>query len=175
MSPTCDEDDPVSGSCAPDKGTNRLYTISAYTGAPVFDRESSVDPDGDDDGDGVPNGSEDDDGDGTPNGSDDDDDGDGVPDSNDPDSVDDRDVELSQGGIAPEVVWLFPSPEDPQTCVGAECRPDPVCLVGLENCGVGINLESRPHLLAPDRRELMDRPGRASGRAPAGARNEVTA
>ena len=151
------------------RASNRLYTISAFTGAPVFDQESSVDPDGDDDGDGVPNGSEDDDGDGTPNGSDDDDDGDGVPDSNDPDSVEDRDVELSQGGIAPEVVWLFPSPDDPQTCVGADCRPDPVCLVGLETCGVGINLESRPHLLAPDRRELKDRPGRASGRAPSGA------
>ena len=58
-----------------------------------------------------------------------------------PDSADDRDRELAQGGIAPEVVWLFPSPEDPLTCVGAECRPDPVCLVGLENCGVGINLD----------------------------------
>jgi type IV pilus assembly protein PilY1 len=92
---------PSSNSCSPAPGTNRLYTISAYTGAPVFDRESPEDP---------------------------------------PDSVDDRDSELAQTGIAPEVVWLFPSPENPQTCVGAECRPEPVCLVGLENCGVGINL-----------------------------------
>jgi type IV pilus assembly protein PilY1 len=92
---------PASNSCSPAPGTNRLYTISAYTGAPVFDRESPEDP---------------------------------------PDSVDDRDSELAQSGIAPEVVWLFPSPENPQTCVGAECRPDPVCLVGLENCGVGVNL-----------------------------------
>jgi hypothetical protein len=38
------------------------------------------------------------------------------------------------------VVWLFPSPEDPVNCVGAECRPPPQCLVGLENCGVGVNL-----------------------------------
>jgi type IV pilus assembly protein PilY1 len=90
-----------STSCSPGVGTNRLYTISAFTGAPVFDRESPEDP---------------------------------------PDSTDDRETELAQGGIAPEVVWLFPSPENPQTCVGAECRPDPVCLVGLENCGVGINL-----------------------------------
>jgi type IV pilus assembly protein PilY1 len=138
--PNLDADDPVAGACAPDKGINRLYTISAFTGAPVFDQDSAVDPDADDDGDGVPNGSEDADGDGIPNNSDDDDDGDGVPDRNDPDSVEDRDAELAQGGIAPEVVWLFPSPDNPQTCVGAECRPDPVCLVGLENCGVGVNL-----------------------------------
>ncbi len=91
----------ISASCAPGVGTNRLYTISAYTGAPVFDRENPTDP---------------------------------------PDSVDDRDTELAQGGIAPEVVWLFPSPDNPTTCVGEECRPDPVCLVGLENCGVGVNL-----------------------------------
>ena len=106
----------------------------------MFDLESAVDPDGDDDGDGIPNGAEDNDGDGVPNSSDPDDDGDGVPDGEDPDSAEDRDSELSQSGIAPEVVWLFPSPDDPVNCVGAECRPDPVCLVGLENCGVGINL-----------------------------------
>ncbi len=92
---------PASNSCSPGVGTNRLYSISAYTGAPVFDRENPEDP---------------------------------------PDSVDDRETELAQGGIAPEVVWLFPSPDDPVNCVGAECRPDPVCLVGLENCGVGVNL-----------------------------------
>jgi type IV pilus assembly protein PilY1 len=99
--PNLDADDPVDGACAPNKGINRLYTISAYTGAPAYDREGATDPD----------------------------------------SVDDRESELAQGGIAPEVVWLFPSPDNPQTCVGAECRPDPVCLVGLENCGVGINLD----------------------------------
>ncbi len=91
----------VSTSCSPGVGTNRLYTVSAYTGAPVLDRESPEDP---------------------------------------PDSAEDRDVELRQGGIAPEVVWLFPSPDNPESCVGAECRPPPQCLVGLENCGVGINL-----------------------------------
>ncbi len=91
----------VSASCAPDVGVNRLYSVSAFTGAPVYDRESPEDP---------------------------------------PDSVDDRDTELAQGGLAPEVVWLFPSPDNPTTCVGKECRPDPVCLVGLESCGVGINL-----------------------------------
>ena len=90
-----------SSSCTPGLGTNRLYTVSAFTGAPVLDRESPTAP---------------------------------------PDSVDDRDTELSQGGIAPEVVWLFPSPDNPTTCVGAACRPPPQCLIGLENCGVGINL-----------------------------------
>lgn len=91
----------ISTSCTPSVGLNRLYTVSAYTGAPVQDRENPTDP---------------------------------------PDSTDDRDTELSQGGIAPEVVWLFPSPDDPEDCEGAECRPPPQCLVGLENCGVGINL-----------------------------------
>ncbi len=118
----------ASASCAPGVGTNRLYTISAFSGAPVYNLDSAVDPDGDDDGDGVPNGA------------DSDDDGDGVPDSSDPDSVNDRDTELQQGGLAPEVVWLFPSPDNPTTCVGAACRPDPVCLVGLESCGVGVSL-----------------------------------
>lgn len=131
---------PASNACSPAPGTNRLYTISAFTGAPVFDLESAVDPDADDDGDGTPNGAEDNDGDGVPNSSDPDDDGDGDPDGEDPDSAEDRDNELAQSGIAPEVVWLFPSPEDPENCVGAACRPDPVCLVGLENCGVTINL-----------------------------------
>ncbi len=57
-----------SNSCAPGVGTNRLYSISAFTGAPVLDRENPEDP---------------------------------------PDSVDDRDTELAQGGIAPEVVYVF--------------------------------------------------------------------
>ena len=131
---------PASNACSPAPGTNRLYSISAFDGAPVFDLDSAIDPDADDDGDGTPNGAEDDDGDGVPNSSDPDDDGDGTPDGEDPDSAEDRDSELAQSGIAPEVVWLFPSPEDPVNCVGAECRPDPVCLVGLENCGVGVNL-----------------------------------
>jgi type IV pilus assembly protein PilY1 len=131
---------PNSNACSPAPGTNRLYSISAFTGAPAFELESSVDPDADDDGDGIPNGAEDSDGDGFPNGSDPDDDGDGILDGDDPDSTEDRDSELAQSGIAPEVVWLFPSPDDPENCVGAECRPDPVCLVGLENCGVSVNL-----------------------------------
>ena len=45
---------------------------------------------------------------------------------------DDRSYDLAQGGIAPEVVILFPSPDDPDNCQGDECRPDPVGCVGLE-------------------------------------------
>jgi hypothetical protein len=33
-------------------------------------------------------------------------------------------------------VIIFPSPDDPTNCQGAACSPPPVCLVGLENCGV---------------------------------------
>lgn len=53
-----------------------------------------------------------------------------------PDSVSDRESNLNQGGIAPEAVFLFPTP-DPG-CTGNDCKPPPQCLVGLENCGVGL-------------------------------------
>lgn len=52
-------------------------------------------------------------------------------------TTDDRERELSQGGIAPETVFLFPTP--PEDCVGEDCRPPPQCLVGLENCGIEFN------------------------------------
>lgn len=87
--------------CSPSMGTNRLYSVSAFTGAPVINRDSPTDP---------------------------------------PDSASDRLVQLAQGGIAPEVVWLFPSPDNPDTCSGADCRPSPICLIGLENCGTGVTL-----------------------------------
>ncbi|WP_405233664.1 pilus assembly protein [Lentisalinibacter salinarum] len=45
---------------------------------------------------------------------------------------DPRSEELKQEGIAPETVFLFPSPDDPQNCVGKECSPDPVGCVGVE-------------------------------------------
>jgi type IV pilus assembly protein PilY1 len=50
----------------------------------------------------------------------------------------DRRGDLAQQGLAPEAVIIFPSPDDPQNCVGAACTPPPVCLVGLENCGVSF-------------------------------------
>jgi type IV pilus assembly protein PilY1 len=50
--------------------------------------------------------------------------------------TEDRRGDLSQQGIAPEAVIIFPSPDDPTNCQGAACSPPPVCLVGLENCGI---------------------------------------
>jgi type IV pilus assembly protein PilY1 len=36
-----------------------------------------------------------------------------------------------RGSIASEVVFLFPSPDDSDTCVGEECTPEPLACVGL--------------------------------------------
>lgn len=47
----------------------------------------------------------------------------------------DRSSPLDQHGIAPEAVILFPSPDDP-LCKGKACSPPPVCIVGVESCGV---------------------------------------
>jgi type IV pilus assembly protein PilY1 len=50
-------------------------------------------------------------------------------------SVSDRSKELKQQGtIAPEAIFIFPTPDDP-----ADPRVDPLCLIGLENCGGGLN------------------------------------
>ncbi|MFM7067517.1 MAG: pilus assembly protein [Gammaproteobacteria bacterium] len=46
----------------------------------------------------------------------------------------DRELRLSQGGIAPEAVFLFPTPD--AACTGSACRPAPQCLVGVEKCGI---------------------------------------
>ena len=43
----------------------------------------------------------------------------------------DRYVELP-GASASEVVFVFPSPDDPDNCVGSECAPPPVACVGLQ-------------------------------------------
>jgi type IV pilus assembly protein PilY1 len=58
---------------------------------------------------------------------------------------DTKSVDLPSSGIASNVVFVFPSPDNPAdpnsnapfTCTtpGKECRPDPVCLAGLNNCG----------------------------------------
>ncbi len=45
-------------------------------------------------------------------------------------TVEDRRQEF-EGSIASEVVFLFPSPEDPTNCVGDQCTPDPVACVDL--------------------------------------------
>ena len=61
--------------------------------------------------------------------------------SADPDvlTLSDRFQDLEQGGISPEVVFIFPSPDDPDNCEGEECAPPPVCLVGLESCQAEFN------------------------------------
>lgn len=54
---------------------------------------------------------------------------DGVGDEDDL-TLTDRYIEL-QGSISSEVVFIFPSPEDPSECVGEECAPPPVACVDL--------------------------------------------
>jgi type IV pilus assembly protein PilY1 len=54
-------------------------------------------------------------------------------------TVDDRSKDLAQGSIAPEVVFVYPGAQDPENCVGEECAPPPVCLIGLESCGTGFS------------------------------------
>ena len=49
----------------------------------------------------------------------------------------DRSKELSQGSIAPEVVFVFPTPNELTPGVTPPAVP-PICLVGLENCGSGV-------------------------------------
>jgi type IV pilus assembly protein PilY1 len=52
-------------------------------------------------------------------------------------SVDETDLTTSDrytefnGSISSEVVFLFPSPDDPENCVGDECTPPPVACVDL--------------------------------------------
>jgi type IV pilus assembly protein PilY1 len=52
-------------------------------------------------------------------------------------SAEDRSKTLAQGSIAPEVVFVFPTPP-PDASGGAVPAVPPVCLVGLENCGFGM-------------------------------------
>jgi type IV pilus assembly protein PilY1 len=51
--------------------------------------------------------------------------------------LEDRSKELAQGGLAPEVVFVFPTP----TAANGLTPPavPPVCLVGLETCGAGLS------------------------------------
>lgn len=50
----------------------------------------------------------------------------------------DRSRTLKASGIAPDVVFLFPSAADPSSCVGKACAPRPECIVGLEVCDPGF-------------------------------------
>jgi type IV pilus assembly protein PilY1 len=53
-------------------------------------------------------------------------------------SLTDRSKELAQGAIAPEVVFVFPTPDSDTPGVTPPAVP-PICLVGLESCGAGIS------------------------------------
>ncbi len=53
-------------------------------------------------------------------------------------SLTDRSKELAQGAIAPEVVFVFPTPDSDKPGVTPPAVP-PICLVGLESCGAGIS------------------------------------
>lgn len=48
---------------------------------------------------------------------------------------DSKQTDMPSSGIASNVVFVFPSSDNPATCTGATCRPDPVCLNGLLSCG----------------------------------------
>jgi len=51
-------------------------------------------------------------------------------------TLSDRAKELAQGAIAPEVVFIFPTPDSVNGKPGPKVPP--VCLVGLETCGGGV-------------------------------------
>jgi type IV pilus assembly protein PilY1 len=51
--------------------------------------------------------------------------------------AEDRSGRLDQHGIAPPVAVFFPTP-DPG-CTGEACTPPPVCLVGVEHCGISFS------------------------------------
>lgn len=52
-------------------------------------------------------------------------------------SASDRSKDLAQGAIAPEVVFIFPTPDNQIQGQTPPAVP-PVCLVGLESCGAGL-------------------------------------
>jgi len=53
-------------------------------------------------------------------------------------SVSDRSKELAQGSIAPEAIFVFPTPDSDVNNPNPPAVP-PICLVGLESCGSGLN------------------------------------
>jgi type IV pilus assembly protein PilY1 len=51
--------------------------------------------------------------------------------------VSDRSKELAQGSIAPEVIFVFPTPDADASNPNPPAVP-PICLIGLESCGTGL-------------------------------------
>jgi type IV pilus assembly protein PilY1 len=89
--------------CSPAAGSNRVYVVSLFDGAPVIEQDGVFT----------------------------DTDNDGVPDAGSALSAGDRYGDLRQGGIAPEVAFLFPS------------KDVVVCLSGVEVLGACKNFNSR--------------------------------
>jgi type IV pilus assembly protein PilY1 len=54
-----------------------------------------------------------------------------------PSEIDDRFKELAQGSIAPEAIFVFPTPDADEDNPNPPAVP-PICLVGLESCGTGL-------------------------------------
>ncbi len=54
-----------------------------------------------------------------------------------PNDVTDRFKELAQGSIAPEAIFVFPTPDADAGNPNPPAVP-PICLVGLESCGTGL-------------------------------------
>jgi type IV pilus assembly protein PilY1 len=104
---------PDADDCIPRLGTNKLYVVSLLSGAPLTNLDGSVN---DVNGDGVIDAN-------------DDTTGDGAVDGNDLGATD-RYREFN-GSISSEVVFVFPSAENPEECVGDECSPPPVGCVDL--------------------------------------------
>jgi type IV pilus assembly protein PilY1 len=97
-------------------GTNRAYIVNAFNGAPIPVIDGVIDPDA------------------------------STTDPSDPElnlTPDDRFDELAQGGIAPEISFLFPGPDevaDPDDVPG---KDKIVCLSGVEVLSVCKNFKSR--------------------------------
>lgn len=93
--------EPDANDCVPRLGTNRLYNVSLFNGAPPPRQETSVDDDeaSVSDGDGEL-------------------------------TAADRSREFA-GSIASGVSFLFPSPDDPDGCSGEDCAPPPLACVDL--------------------------------------------
>jgi type IV pilus assembly protein PilY1 len=54
-----------------------------------------------------------------------------------PDDITDRFKQLAQGSIAPEAIFVFPTPDADANNPNPPAVP-PICLVGLESCGSGL-------------------------------------
>jgi type IV pilus assembly protein PilY1 len=104
---------PDADDCIPRLGTNKLYIVSLLNGAPVTNLDGSVN---DVNGDGIIDANDDSNGDGAVDGGD--------------FGATDR-YRAFSGSISSEVVFVFPSAEHPDSCVGDECAPPPVGCVDL--------------------------------------------